>query len=187
MGDELPGLAGIRRSVEVDLSDREVGRDRASSQENRAALVACEGFLKHIQEGLVPQPPAVDSILHPRAFRPSVAAVCGVEDGEVDLGRLGGVVLPCCDQGAVFQLGGAGVEDFGVGPVCVGGRGEDFALGKGCGSLAWFGVGGCEGEGEEGEEEGGELHCGEDLGWVVVRTCIFGSCAGGCYIYMHVN
>jgi len=88
------------------LRHAEVAGDRAAREEDGAGLVACEGLGEDVEEGLVAETPAVDLVLDARALFPGVAAVFGVVDGEVDLGRLRGVVLPCCDEGAVLKRSG---------------------------------------------------------------------------------
>ena len=107
--DELPGLAAVGAGVELDLRHGEVGGDGAAGEEDGAGFVACEVLGQDVEEGLVAETPSIDGVLDSRALFPGVAAIFGVVDGEVDLGWLRSVVLPCCDEGAVFQLCGASV------------------------------------------------------------------------------
>lgn len=80
---------------------------------------------------MVAEAPAIAFVLDAGDFFPGVAGICGAVDGEVDWGWFFGVVFPGCEEGAVGELGGAGVEDAGVG---VGGwGGEDCDFGEGAG------------------------------------------------------
>lgn len=93
-GDEGPGLAVVAGGVDVDFGLAEVGGEGVAGAEDGALFEFANGFGEDVEEGLVAQTPAVYGVVDLGEGEPGLALVYALEDGVVDNGWLGGVVLP---------------------------------------------------------------------------------------------
>ena len=123
VGDERPGLATVVAGIEVELGTGDIWRDGVPCAEDRAGRKGTDGYGEFVQEGLVPQTPAVDCVVYLADLRPGLSGVGAAVDGEVDVGHVWAVVFPCCEDGAAGEEGGTGVECSWL--RVVGGRCED--------------------------------------------------------------
>lgn len=159
----------ILASIEINLRLGQIIRDRVPSQQDITSAPVPKSLLELVEEGLVAQAPAIDLVVDARAFRPRLARVVGLVDGEVGEGVVvGKVVFPCREEGVVaaavgrVQEQGSRVEGSGDGVV--GRRREDCDVGKGLLLLArvgWCWCWCCEGGRDEachGDERGEEVH-----------------------------
>lgn len=127
MREKGPRVAGVGAGVEVDVCAVEKGRDGVSGEENAAGGEAAEGSGKYVEEGLVAEAEVVDLVGDFRDRDPGFTAVFAEVDGEVDEGGFWAVVLPCCEEVTVGELGGAGVEGSWVVEVCWGDEDGDVS------------------------------------------------------------
>lgn len=122
VGDELPCVALVSRSVQLDLSGGEIGRDGATRQQNGASGPLAELLRKNVDEGLVAETVLrLRLIVDARDLLPVVSAIGRLIDWEVDLrlwvAALRAVILPCRKKVAVLELGSTSVQSARVGVV----------------------------------------------------------------------
>jgi hypothetical protein len=93
-GDEFPCVTLVAGRIDINLGHAEIGRDRTSSTQYRAFREAANSLREFVQEWLVTQTPAIDGVGDIGDVRPSLAAISGLEDWEIDSRWFVGVVLP---------------------------------------------------------------------------------------------
>jgi hypothetical protein len=152
MADELPSNSLIKTSIDLDKSLTQISGNTAARDENSTLRVLSKSTRKLIKLRLISQTPVVLSILDLGDLLPGLAAILALHNGEPNVRRLGGVVLPSSQKGTIRKLKRTGIEDLRV--VVVGGRIKDLNVAEGLALLSRL----CRHEGQQERNNGGETH-----------------------------
>jgi len=117
MADELPSVSLIATSVDLNLSLAQIGGNAAAGNQNGTLWVLAKGTRKLIELRLVSQTPVVLSVLDLGNLLPSLSAVGALHNGEPNIGRFRGIVLPSAQKGTIRQLKRTSVENLRVSVV----------------------------------------------------------------------
>ena len=151
--DKLPRHAGVARGIEFNVRGGEIGRDGRAGDEDRSSRVTTNASRQDVEKRLVAQAVPVLGILDTRDFLPCLTTVDRLVNGKVDFGRFRRVVLPCCKERAVAELGTAGIQDLRVSPASVPGRRKNDVIGECRLRQLELGEGSSSGRGHAGERQ----------------------------------